>query len=160
MTWEPIRIDFSLLGVFRGQCERKRKIKLKIFKFLTFMFIFSAPIGPRDLKFFLVGSQMMPNKMQYTNEASLVWFGMIQLSKLVQRFLQNWLLRLYRVLIQRNILTPCEIHQDNAFKPKKSKINRYVFSGQPFFKILAAYQIRPNQTKSAQVVYYILLGIV
>ena len=63
MTWEPIRIDFSLLGVFRGQFERRRNIKLKILKFLTFMFIFSAPIGPRDLKFFLVGPQMMPNKL-------------------------------------------------------------------------------------------------
>ena len=63
MTWEPIRIDFSLLGVFRGQFERKMNIKLKIFKDRTFMFIFSAPIGPRDLKFFLVGSQMMSNKM-------------------------------------------------------------------------------------------------
>ena len=33
MTWEPIRIDFSLLGVFRGQFERKMNIKLKIFKY-------------------------------------------------------------------------------------------------------------------------------
>ena len=119
------------------------------------MFIFSAPISPRELKFFLVGSQMMPNKFQYTNEASLVWFGMIQLSKLVQRFLQNWLLRLYRVLIQRNILTNCEIHQDNAFKPKKSKINRYVFSGQPFFKIMSICQIRPNQTSQSGILHFV-----
>ena len=62
MTWEPIRIDFSLLGVFRGQFVRKMNIKLKIFKDRTFMFIFSAPIGPREL-IFLVGSQMMSNKM-------------------------------------------------------------------------------------------------
>ena len=35
--------------------------------------IISAPIGPRDLKFFVVVSQMMPNKMQYTTWAGLVW---------------------------------------------------------------------------------------
>ena len=63
MTWEPIRIDFSLLGVFRGQFERKRNIKLKIFKFLTFMFIFSAPIGPRELKYFLVSYQIVMTKI-------------------------------------------------------------------------------------------------
>ena len=41
-TREPFRFDFSLLGVFWGQ---------------------SAPIGPRELKFYMVGPQMMPNKM-------------------------------------------------------------------------------------------------
>ena len=50
--------------------------------------------------------------------------------------------------------------QDNVFKPKKSKIQDGVFSGRPFFEIMTIYQIRPNQTKPAQVVYYILLSIV
>ena len=57
-------------------------------------------------------------------------------------------------------LNSCEIQWDNMFQPKKSKIYRYLFSGQPFFKIGAIYQNRPNQTKPAQVVYYILLSIV
>ena len=57
-------------------------------------------------------------------------------------------------------LNSCKIQWDNIFQPKKSKIYRYVFSGQPFFKIGAIYQNRPNQTKPAQVVYYILLIIV
>ena len=39
--------------------------------------IISAPIGPRDLKFFVVVSQMMPNKMQYTTWDGLVWFDLI-----------------------------------------------------------------------------------
>ena len=39
--------------------------------------IISAPVSPRKLKFFLVGSQTMLNKMQYTTWAGLVWFGLI-----------------------------------------------------------------------------------
>ena len=50
--------------------------------------------------------------------------------------------------------------QDKAFKPKKSKIFGQLFSGRPFFKIMTICQIRPNQTKPAKVVYYILLNIV
>ena len=38
--------------------------------------------------------------------------------------------------------------------PKKSKIYRYVFSGEHFFENRTIYQIRPNQTKPNLVVYY------
>ena len=92
----------------------------------------------------------------------LVWFGLVWsgYQKLVQIFLQNFKLWLNEVSARQDFLTSHEIPWDKAFKPKKSKIFGYIFPGQPFFEILAIYQIRPNQTKPAQVVYYILLSIV
>ena len=47
-----------------------------------------------------------------------------------------------------------------VFKPKKIKKNRYSFFPDGCFLNSWPYQIRPNQTKPAQVLYYILLGII
>ena len=67
----PSELFFSFQGFPMGPLSKNPKIDV-------FRPIISAPIGPGKLKFFVVSTQTMLNKMQYTTWAGLVWFGLIQ----------------------------------------------------------------------------------